>query len=247
MTTAPVIHVDHVDFAYHNTSILRDVCIDIKQGEKVGVIGPNGGGKTTLLKLLLGFLTPTTGAIRILGTTPEEARRYVGYVPQGLLYDRKFPISVMELVLQGTLLKSRWWGGYSSAAKETALLQLEKLELVDKRNAQFGTLSGGQRQRALIARALVSKPQILFLDEPTANVDPQAELEIYQLLQKLNQEVTILMVTHNLSTVIQQVSKVLCVQGEARTLSPEEVCKHFAVGLYHPPLLPQNAAEEDNP
>lgn len=235
MTT--VIDVQDVSFAYQDTQILRRISFQVAEGECIGIIGPNGGGKTTLLKLLMGFLSPQAGTISILGTSPEKAQTQLAYVPQILRYDKLFPISVFELVLTGRLSHLPWYGRYSQTDRQIAEEALEQVDLVDFKNAPFGTLSGGQSQRALIARALASKPKILFLDEPTASVDPQAEADIYALLKRLQATMTILIVTHDLNAAIEKVGRVLCVQRQLISLLPEQVCEHFAMGLYHAPLI----------
>lgn len=237
MLMKPIIEVQNVSFAYQEAAILKNISFQVSQGEFIGIIGPNGGGKTTLLKLMMGFLEPAEGTILLLGCQPSHTQTQLAYVPQVLRYDKQFPISVFELVLTGRLSMLPWYGSYSSQDKQAAINALERVGLVDLKNASFGTLSGGQAQRALIARALVSDPKILFLDEPTASVDPQAEADIYALLKGLQNSMTILMVTHDLNAAIGQVSRVFCVQRQLISLQPEEVCEHFAMGLYHTPLL----------
>lgn len=234
----PVITFDHVSFAYLDRLVLENVSFSIDSGEFIGVIGPNGGGKTTLLKLILGFLKPTSGSIRVFGKPPQEVLGKIAYVPQILRFDRQFPISVMELVLQGRLSHLPWYGKFSETDISAAIEALHTVGLRGIENRAFGTLSGGQIQRALIARALASHPNLLLLDEPTANVDSKAEADIYDLLQKLKSKMTILMVTHDLRAAIDQVERVLCVQKNVMPLMPTQVCEHFAFGLYHPPLMP---------
>jgi zinc transport system ATP-binding protein len=217
--------------------VLQDINMQIEPGEFVGIIGPNGGGKTTLLKLMMGFISPLSGVIEVFGVPPKRARYEMAYVPQSLRFDRQFPISVYELVLTGRLAHLPWYGIYSKEDGMAVEKALEQVGLTDFKAAAFGELSGGQAQRALIARALVSHPKLLFLDEPTASVDSQAEADIYAILKNLHKEMTILMVTHDLKTAIDQVQRVLCVQNTLRSLDPKEVCEHFAFGLYHAPLL----------
>lgn len=235
-----IISCNNLSFKYENNIILKDINFTINAGEYVGIIGPNGGGKTTLLKLIMGFLTPTSGNLTLFNKPPQQSIREVGYVPQAMRFDRQFPISVMELVLLGRLSRLPWYGKYSKEDIRIANEKLELLGLESFKNAAFGTLSGGQAQRVLIARALVSQPKLLLLDEPTANVDAQAESDIYGLLKELRGKMTILMVTHDLSTAIDQVQRVLCVQHTLISLLPENVCEHFALGLYHKPLLNQD-------
>lgn len=222
-----MISFQNVVFAYDDSPILRDVNLNIKAGEYIGIIGPNGGGKTTLLKLILGFLKPQKGTI-----TVDNAK--LAYVPQQRRYDRHFPLSVEELVSQGLLHSSHWQPAVAEA------LQLVGLSAFTKK--PFRALSGGQLQRALIARALVSNPSILLLDEPTANLDPEAQEDIHTLLRSFKKKMTILMVSHDLNTIINEVDRILCVQGTVSSTLPKDLCKHFAMGLYHKPIL-----ENENP
>lgn len=233
----PIVEVEEVTFSYDREPILSKVSFTIEEGEWIGVIGPNGGGKTTLLKLLLGFLEPESGSIRLFGLPVSEGRGRIGYVPQSLGFDPKFPISLVELVLTGRLSQLRWYGRYSREDRQIALEAIEQVGLSDLAQRKFSELSGGQRQRALIARALASKPEILLLDEFTANLDAAAESAIYRFLKELRRKITIVMVTHDLPALISQVDRVLSVRRELVSLLPEEVCEHFALGVYHPPLI----------
>lgn len=238
------IEVDHLFFSYEKLLILDDISVRIKQGEFVAIFGPNGGGKTTFLKLLLGLLKPNRGTIRIFGKPTEQIRERIGYVPQFKLFDKQFPISVLEVVLQGCLSKLNWWGQFPKAARLQAKEALAKVHLEHKADAAFGTLSGGQMQRALIARSLVSKPDLLLLDESTSSIDAETEHAIYQLLLELKGKITIIMVTHDLSHLVDKADQFLCIQKQMIRYQPKEVCEHFAVGLYHPPLkLPQKRKE----
>lgn len=233
----PIIKLEQVSFAYQDTVVLEDVSLEVFPGEFVAIIGPNGGGKTTLLKLILGFLRPTLGKIEVLGSSPKNNHENpIAYVPQTTRFDRQFPISVMEVVLSGCLSLLPWHGVFRQKEKEAAIAALDKVGLLEFQHVPFGKLSGGQAQRVLIARALVSNPKLLLLDEPTASVDSQAEAEIYAILQKLHGTMTILMVTHDLKAAVDQVDRVLCIQRQAIPMKPEEVCEHFAIGLYHPPI-----------
>jgi zinc transport system ATP-binding protein len=235
MTAA--IDVLHVSFGYtKNEPVLKNVSFRIDQGDFVAIIGPNGGGKTTLLKLLMGFLLPWKGHISLFGKKPTDYPNGIAYVPQALHSDRQFPISVIDLVLGGRLSKLPWWGSFSKGDREAAMQALEQVKLVDYYNRPFGTLSGGQAQRALIARALAQKPEILLLDEPMSYVDAEAEADIYDIFNQIQGKITCLMVTHDIRTVIQKVKRVLCMQGTATSLEPSQICEHFALGLYHFPL-----------
>ena len=220
--------------------MLTDITFQVYPGEFIGLIGPNGGGKTTLLKLILGFLKPSRGIIKVLGKVPGTQpgkSSPIGYVPQATRLDRDFPITVGEVVLSGLTFHLPWHRMFRKEDLKAAREALEKIGLPHLWKHPFGTLSGGQAQRVLIARALVSKPELLLLDEPTASVDSQAEADIYSLFQQLKGHITILMVTHDLGAALEQVERILCVQRNVVSLKPEEVCKHFAFGLYHMPLM----------
>ena len=229
--------LSRLSFAYDHLPIFEDTSLEITSGSFVGIIGPNGGGKTTLLKLLMGFIRPSKGLIHVFGSPPVNARTKIGYVPQFHRCDREFPITVLELVLLGALSKTNIFGVYPKDIKEKALQLIDELGLSSHIKHSFGALSGGLAQRALLARALLSDPELLLLDEPTANVDPTSTTLIMERLEKLKGEKTILLVTHDLQTIVERVDRVLCVQGQITSYLPEEVCKHFAFGLYHTPLL----------
>lgn len=233
----PVVDLENLSFSYQDVVVLQNVSFQINAGEFVGIIGPNGGGKTTLLKIIMGFLKPISGSIKVFNEIPTKVLPRISYVPQTGRFDKQFPISVLEVVLLGRLSHLSWYGTYSHTDEQVALEALEKVGLLGFQKRAFGTLSGGQAQRVLIARALASNPQLLLLDEPTASVDTQAQTEIYNLLEGLKGSMTIMMVTHDLGIAVSKVQKVICVQHEVMTLNPQEVCEHFAFGLYHPPLI----------
>ncbi len=231
------VEMSQVSFSYGNVSVLQKADLQIGNGEFIGIMGPNGGGKTTLLKLLMGFLTPSQGKISVFGKNPSEIRLKIGYVPQVHRTDRDFPITLNELVLLGSLSKTSFWGGYPAEIKEKALHLIEKMGLTPHKNKVFGSLSGGLAQRALLARALLSDPDLILLDEPTANIDPPSSSVIFEWLSSLKGQKTILLVTHDLRTIIERVDRVLCVQGQVSSFLPKDVCEHFALGLYHTPLI----------
>ncbi len=185
----------------------------------------------------MGLIKPQNGNITLDGKDPVEASNKIAYVPQNLRFDRQFPISVEELVLMGRLSKLPWYGRYSNKEKEIVHRSLKMVGIEELSSRPFGELSGGQMQRALIARALASEPEILFLDEPTASVDARAEEEIYRLLKSFSPKITIVMVTHDLKVAVELVDRVLCVQGGVVSLEPGQVCEHFALGLYHTPII----------
>ena len=213
------IELEDVWFSYERTTILQNVSLALEQGEFLGIIGPNGGGKTTLLKLMLGILKPNKGRIRILGQAPHDASHRVGYVPQSTDFNRSFPISVLDVALMGRLTTSRMGRRYSRKDREKVSDILGKVGMWDHRYRPIGKLSGGQRQRVFIARALATDPEILFLDEPTTSVDPEFETDLYDFLKELNKEVTIVVITHDIGIVSSHMKSIACVN------------KHF---IFHP-------------
>ncbi len=212
---ALALDISNLNVFYGEDCALRDVNLQVEEREFLAIIGPNGGGKTTLLKSILGLVQPDSGEIRIFGRSGESARRSIGYVPQFSRFDRKFPISVEEVVLIGRLSgRSAWFSRFSRQDRQLVDSLLERLEIADLKHRQIGQLSGGQLQRVLIARALAVEPQILVLDEPTASVDSASKTRIYDLLKELNQEMTILIVTHDLSAVSSNIDKIACLNQQ---------------------------------
>ena len=207
------IEIQGVSFRYDEQQILKDVNLTIWPFESICIVGPNGGGKTTLIKLIIGLLSPDTGTIRIFEKRSDEARQLIGYVPQFTQYDRQFPISVQEVVCMGRMGKS-FTGHYSKRDKEKTLEALGEVGLADLVDQPFSALSGGQRQRVLIARALASGGEILILDEPTANIDRESETHFFDLLRQLNKRMTILMVTHDVGFASSFFTRIACVNRE---------------------------------
>lgn len=199
-----------VSFSYNRGVVLDNVSLSVKKRDFATVVGPNGGGKTTLLKLLLGLLKPDSGSIEILGKSPEQSRLRVGYMPQHTQLDMQFPVTVMDVALMGRL-GSNFWGRYSKQDRIEAEKALGEVDLKAYKAEHFSRLSGGQKQRVLIARALCSDPELLLLDEPTANVDQESELALFSILKELNNRMTILIVSHDLGFTSQVVKSVICV------------------------------------
>lgn len=217
----PVIDLTSVSFAYGAVPTLSSIDLRVEAGEFLGIVGPNAGGKSTLLKLILGLLQPQSGRIRVLDKVPRSASRLLGYVPQYPSFPRDFPITVEQVVQLGRLGADggRGWRGlfrpgrFSRADREAALRALDEVEAGGIGRRQIGSLSGGQLQRVLLARALVSEPRIMILDEPTANIDQRMEGEIFDLLRSLNERMTILVVSHDVAFISRYVCRVACVNG----------------------------------
>jgi zinc transport system ATP-binding protein len=206
-----VIKIRDLHFNYGDVPILEDINIDIQQKEFIGMVGPNGSGKTTLLKIILGLLAPDHGTVEVLGKPPVQSVKNVGYMPQFAPFTRDFPISVEETVLMGRLGKTSSMGFFSKEDKQLAAESMEAVEVLDLRKRSIGSLSGGQLQRALIARALTCNPEIMILDEPTANVDMKVEKDIFDLLKRLNEKITIIVVTHDIGFISQYIDRVACI------------------------------------
>ncbi len=205
-----IINLNHVWAKYNQDPILEDINLTICEGDFVGLIGPNGGGKTTLFKLLLGLMKPYQGTVKIFNNTVRKGRRYIGYVPQLLELDREFPVSVAEVVRMGRLGKRRLLQRYTAKDESVVNRTLEQVGMLELRDTAIAELSGGQRQRVYIARALASEPRLLLLDEPTASVDPQRQSSIYELLKELNQFITVIMISHDIGAISAYVKTVGC-------------------------------------
>ncbi len=216
MSHTSAIWMSGVRFAYDGFPVLDDVDLAIRERELVAIVGPNGGGKTTLLKIALGLLKPQRGRVSVLGQPPAQARRRIGYMTQYTRHDPQFPITVMEVVLMARL--DRHLGGpYSREDKKVALAMLEEVGVADLEHRLFNALSGGQRQRVLMARALSCEPELLVLDEPTANVDVAVESRFYEILQRLNQRMAVVVATHDLGLVSRVFERVVCVNRRVVT------------------------------
>jgi len=209
--TAPVIEINDLSFAYNGNEVLKNVNLTVDDGEFLALIGPNGGGKTTLLKLMLGLLEPKRGTVRVFGRPPRTISHRIGYVPQDIHFNRNFPASALDVVLMGKMQFRKGWSRHSRQDRITAQAALDKMEVGTLTNRRIDELSGGQRQRILIARALVSEPELLFMDEPTASIDAQGQTEFYNRIKDLNKSTTILMVSHDLMILSSYVKSVACV------------------------------------
>lgn len=205
------LEIKNLFFKYESSWVLENINITLKEKEFLAIIGPNGGGKTTLLKLILGFLTPTKGEILIFNSPPIKMRKIIGYVPQHTNFSLDIPINVLDIVMQGRLEKNKFF--FSKEDKKIALNNLEKLGILHLKDKKISNLSGGERQKVLIARALSTNPKILIMDEPTSAIDPTGQKEILDLIEKL--DLTRIVVSHDLKILLRKVDKIAYINKKA--------------------------------
>jgi len=210
----PFVELEDVDFDYGAGPVLERINLTVEAGDFLGIIGPNGSGKTTLLRIILGLLPPTRGAVRLFGHPPGAFGQWgrLGYVPQKATLDPSLPVTVREVVATGLLPSLGLFGRLRASTRERIEEVLGQVGMAEQGSTRIGVLSTGQQQRVLIARALVSKPELLILDEPTGGVDPEAQTSFYALLHHLNRErdVTLILVSHDIAVVAKEVTKLAC-------------------------------------
>jgi len=221
-----VLRLENISVTYGTHTVLQDINLSVREHDFLGIIGPNGGGKSTLLKVILGLIRPDRGVVTLFGSSPERNRSKIGYVPQYSTYDHSFPVSVREVVMMGRYSRIGLLHNYNRTDRQAVGEVLQKVGMLDNAESQIGQLSGGQQQRVLIARALVSGPELLLLDEPTASVDATMQTEFYELLGHLKETLTIIMVSHDIGAVSIFVDKIACLNQRlfyhgSREITPE--------------------------
>jgi zinc transport system ATP-binding protein len=244
-----VIELREVWFSYGRNTVLENVDLTIRVNDFASVVGPNGGGKSTLLKIMLGLLTPSRGDVKVLGMSPEKARPKIGYVPQNCQCDLQFPVTVTDVVLMGRLTGRFGLPRYGRTDKMIAGEAMKEVDITDLRHRPISALSGGQRQRMLIARALASRPELLLLDEPTASVDMLREKEFYELMARLAERLTIIVVTHDPAYASNYVNRVICVNRTVAVhptsdLTGEDISKMYG---YDVRAIRHDLHHEDEP
>ncbi|MBD3401843.1 ATP-binding cassette domain-containing protein [candidate division GN15 bacterium] len=232
----PIVQLDGVSFSYDGDPVLENVNLSIIEHDFAWIVGPNAGGKTTLVKLIIGLLAPDRGRVSLFGKSPQAARTMVGYMPQHAALDPRFPITAFDIVLMGRLGNRHPLGPIPKADRELAMEALAEVGLADKARTQFASLSGGQQRRLLVARALAGQPKLLLLDEPTANLDIGVEQELFELLQRLNERLTVVMVSHDPAFVSPFVKSVVCVNRTVHTHPTAEIDKDIMSELYGRPI-----------
>ena len=205
-----IIRIRDLCFSYDTRPFLEDIHLTIYADDFLGIIGPNGGGKTTLLKLILGILRPDSGTIEVFGGTPQEGRAGIGYLSQFVDIDFDFPITAREVVLLSRL-GGRLVKRYSQEDKQAAEHALRQMEIWDLRHRNLNELSGGEKQRVFVARALANRPRLLLLDEPMSNIDIHVQEAFYEILEELHRDIAIVVVDHNLEMLSRFVKEVACI------------------------------------
>lgn len=235
--SVPAIEIKDLDVYYDDKLVLEDVNMTLEDGAFLGIIGPNGGGKTTLIKTILGLKNPRKGHIRLFGKPIDHTKKIIGYVPQSFEIDKRFPITVFETV-RLSYLPSRHHVFFRFSkdvhAKTTGILK--RLNLLDLKDNLLSELSGGQFQKVLIARALATDPRILLLDEPTAHVDQRSREDIYKLLKDLKDELTIILVTHDSLAISSYVSTLACLDRTLIYHGDPELDQKTIEKLYRCPI-----------
>ena len=242
----PLIECDRLSVSLGGMIVLDDVTLSVYDGDFIGIVGPNGGGKTTLLRVILGLEKPSEGSVKVFGGSPGSFPGRIGYVPQRLFFDRDFPISIRELVLMGRLSNKKMVQHYNKIDREKADEAICTAGLERLAERRIGDLSGGELQRALIARALAGDPELLLLDEPTASIDPQMKTTIYDLMEHLKEKLTIVLVTHDTWTISRYVTRIaslnVTLQLYESGISPDSenlsALYHYPVNpvVHHPPV-----------
>lgn len=227
MTHTPLISLRNVSVSYGDREALHDVSLDVFDDDFLGIIGPNGGGKTTLVNAMLGAV-PHTGTVTLSDELTVNGTRRIGYMPQISVFDRSYPISVSDVVLSGLMAEKGVLGRFSRSDRQRAEELLEMANLRAEASRQIGEVSGGQLQRALLCRAIIMKPKLLILDEPTNFVDNAFENELYRLLEHLSHEMAVVMVSHDIGTITSIVHSIVCVnccvhRHDSNTITQEQL------------------------
>lgn len=230
--TYPIIKIEHLFAGYGEKQVLNDINLTVYADDYLGIIGPNGGGKTTLMRLILGLKKPSNGIIRYFKDGKETKEITMGYLPQYNALDRQFPISVYEVVLSGLSKSKGLFSHYTQVHHQQVLDTLERMQLLDLKDSHIGALSGGQLQRVLLARAIVSKPDVVILDEPNTYIDRRFQKQMYEMLEQINKDCAIIIVSHDIAEVLNNVKHIACVNHhlhyhDTADMPKEKLEEHF--------------------
>jgi zinc transport system ATP-binding protein len=231
-----VIRLINIHVSYGQIPVLEDITLSVFQHDFLGIIGPNGGGKSTLLKVLLGLVKPDSGDVIVFSKSPRQVRSHIGYVSQHPSFDRDFPASVRDVILMGRYVRAGLFHHYSREDKTVVERTLARVGMQGYENQQIGHLSGGQQQRVFVARALVAEPELLLLDEPTASIDPTMQTEFYELLDELKKSLTIIMVSHDIGAVSVYVDKIACLNRQLYYHGSKEITPEVLEATYKCPI-----------
>ncbi len=221
MEAAPLIALRGISAGYGRGTVLRNVDLDVRAGDFIAVVGPNGGGKTTLFRIILGLIEPSAGTVEVMGVPPREGCRRIGYVPQFGAFDREYPVYAEQVVRMGLRCRQGILPFRTSSQEEAVRKAMEYADMESFRDRRIGELSGGQIQRTLLARALVSGPDILLLDEPTASLDPAFRGEVYEILTKAARDgITVVMITHDFEGITHCVNRAVHVDRTVSEVEP---------------------------
>ncbi len=217
-----------------NKPVLKDINLEVYPNDFIGIIGPNGGGKSTLLKVILGLIKPFSGTIRYNNQQNYETAN-LGYLPQINNIDKAFPIKVIDVVLSGLIGKKGLFKRYTQTEKNKAIELLQFVHLEKHAQSAIGQLSGGQMQRVFLCRAIINNPEVLILDEPNNFVDKHFEAELYDLLQELNKKMALLLVSHDIGTISSFIKTIACVNEELHYHNTNKISEEI-LQTYHCPL-----------
>lgn len=232
-----VIQIRNLNVYFDEMQVLKNINLDVYKKQFLAVMGPNGGGKTTLLKVILGLIEPDSGNVQIAGRSIKEGRRLIGYVPQISDFNKQFPINVEDVILMGRISDGKgFYHNYSKEDKTKSKEIMKDLDIFEIKNRQIGRLSGGQLQRVLIGRALASEPEILLLDEPTASLDAESRSKIYNILKEVNDSITIIVVTHDLTAISSYFDSVACLNRNLHYHGNDNVSQEDVDQIYGCPV-----------
>lgn len=225
-----------LNFKFRSNHILEDINLKLEKTDFLGIIGPNGAGKTVLMKLILGLLKPTSGVIKVFGEASSKARGLVSYVPQFATFDYDFPISVRDVVMMGCMAGKSCFSRRAKEDVDKVEYALAKVEMADLASRKIAGLSGGELQRVLLARALVSEPKLLLLDEPTASLDSRIGRNVYEILDEISSNITIVLISHDLGVISSHVRTIACLNRKLHYHNTKEISQDVLAKVYGCPI-----------